>query len=104
MFRAARRRRPDSTLALAPFVAAALREQKALQGEERIKRGIGRATEDDYVFDRSDTPGEPRNPDTFGSRFYELIRGKKLPRIRLHDLRHSFASLSLVAGADLKLT
>ena len=64
---------------------------------------MGRATEDDYVFDRSDRRGEPRNPDTFGSRFHELIRRKKLLRIRLHDLRHSFASLSLVAGADLKL-
>jgi len=95
--------RSARTLALAPFVVAALREQKALQGEVRINRGMGRATEDDYVFDRSDRRGEPRNPDTFGSRFHELIRRKKLSRIRLHDLRHSFASLSLVAGADLKL-
>ncbi|HEX3456966.1 MAG TPA: tyrosine-type recombinase/integrase [Candidatus Baltobacteraceae bacterium] len=95
--------RSARTLALAPFVVAALREQKALQGEVRMNRGMGRATKDDYVFDRSDRPGELRNPDTFGSRFYELIRRKKLPKIRLHDLRHSFASLSLVAGADLKL-
>jgi integrase len=95
--------RSARTLALAPFVAAALREQKALQGEVRISKGMGRSTDDDYVFDRSDRPGEPRPPDTFGSRFYELIRRKKLPKIRLHDLRHSFASLSLVAGADLKL-
>lgn len=82
---------------------AALREQSALQGEVRINKGMGRANGDDYVFDRSDRRGEPWNPDTFGSRFYSLVRRKKLPKVRLHDLRHSFASLSLVAGADLKL-
>jgi hypothetical protein len=64
---------------------------------------MGRAADHDYVFDRSDRRGEPWNPDTFGSRFYSLVRRKKLPTVRLHDLRHSFASLSLVAGADLKL-
>jgi integrase len=95
--------RSARTLALAPFVVAALREQRALQGEVRINKGMGRASDDDYVFDRSDRRGEPWNPDTFGSRFYSLVRRKKLPTVRLHDLRHSFASLSLVAGADLKL-
>ena len=95
--------RSARTLSLPPFVVAALREQKAQQREIRIRRGMGRASNDDYVFDRSDRPGEARNPDTFGSRFHELVHRKKLPRIRLHDLRHSFASLSLVAGADLKL-
>ena len=58
------------TLALAPFVMAALGEQRALQVKARINRGMGRATADDYVFDRSDRPGELRNPDTFGWRFY----------------------------------
>jgi integrase len=95
--------RSARTLALAPFVVAALREQRAAQGEIRINKGMGRATDEDYVFDRSDRRGEPWNPDTFGSRFYSLVRRKKLPKVRLHDLRHSFASLSLVAGADLKL-
>lgn len=82
--------RSARTLALASFVVAALREQKALQGERRIGRGMGHATHADY-------------PDTFGSRFFELVRRKKLAKVRLHDLRHSFASLSLIAGADLKL-
>lgn len=90
-------------MALPPFVVAALREQRVLQGEIRINKGMGRASGEDYVFDRSDRRGEPWNPDTFGSRFYSLVRRKKRPKIRLHDLRHSFASLSLVAGADLKL-
>jgi hypothetical protein len=39
----------------------------------------------------------------YGSRFCSLFRRKKLPTVQLHDPAHSFASLSLVAGADLKL-
>jgi integrase len=95
--------RSARSLALPPFVVAALREQQVLQGKARLRLGMGNAAETDYVFDRSDRRGAPWNPDTFGSRFYSLVRRKKLPVVRLHDLRHSFASLSLVAGADLKL-
>jgi integrase len=29
------------------------------------------------------------------------VRDAKLPKVRLHDLRHSFASLLLAAEADL---
>ncbi len=34
--------------------------------------------------------------------FAAIARQAGLPRVRLHDLRHSFASLLLAAGADLK--
>lgn len=69
--------RSARTLVLAPFVVAALRSQKALQGKERLGLGIGRVSDGDYVFDRNDRRGEPWNPDTFGSRFYSLVRWKK---------------------------
>jgi integrase len=44
----------------------------------------------------------PWNPNTFGLTFARVVRDAKLPKVRLHDLRHSFASLLLAAGADLK--
>ena len=34
--------------------------------------------------------------------FSAIAREAGLPRVRLHDLRHSFASLLLAGGADLK--
>ncbi len=44
----------------------------------------------------------PWNPNTFGLTFAQIARDAKLPQGPLHDLRHSFASLLLAGGADLK--
>jgi integrase len=51
---------------------------------------------------RDAADGEPWNPNTFGIAFARIAREAKLPKVRLHDLRHSFASLLLAGGADLK--
>ncbi|HLY01865.1 MAG TPA: tyrosine-type recombinase/integrase [Candidatus Cybelea sp.] len=51
------------------------------------------------VFERD---GEPWNPNTFGTAFARIASEANLPKVRLHDLRHSFASLLLAGGADLK--
>ena len=42
------------------------------------------------------------NPDSFSSAFARLIARSSLPKVRLHDLRHSHATLALTAGTDLK--
>jgi len=91
--------RSARTLALASFVVAALRQQKAEQSERRLFFGLGR-DENAYVFDRADC--EPTNPDSFSWSFAELVRRAKLPKVRLHDLRHSHATIALAAGTDLK--
>lgn len=44
----------------------------------------------------------PIKPDRLGELFHRLVREADLPPIRLHDLRHGAASLSLAAGNDLK--
>lgn len=46
--------------------------------------------------------GDPIKPDRLGELFRRLVRDADLPPIRLHDLRHGAASLSLAAGNDLK--
>jgi hypothetical protein len=56
--------------------------------------------ESDYVFDRTD--GSVWEPWTFSALFARLIQRANIPKNRFHDLRHSFASLSLEAGIDLK--
>ena len=42
-------------------------------------------------------------PEYLTARFRELIRQAGLPPIRLHDLRHTSASLALAAGVPLKV-
>ena len=46
--------------------------------------------------------GRPIWPGYVSDRFHALTDLVKLPRIRLHDLRHSAASLAIAAGVDLK--
>lgn len=53
-----------------------------------------------YVFTMPD--GRPWRPDSVSQAFTRLIKRLGLPPIRLHDLRHCAASLSLAAGLSMK--
>lgn len=55
----------------------------------------------DLVFTRED--GSPLRPDYVSHLFVRLVRRAGVPRIRLHDLRHTNASLALAAGVPLKV-
>jgi len=56
---------------------------------------------DGFVFCWPD--GRLLRPDWLTHRFAALIRGLKLPPVRLHDLRHGAATLALAAGADIRV-
>jgi integrase len=47
--------------------------------------------------------GKPIHPDTITRRFNRLVDMAGVPRIRLHDVRHTYATLSLDAGVDPKI-
>lgn len=47
--------------------------------------------------------GEPWNPNELSKQFSRLVRRKKLPLFRLHDMRHGYASLAFAAGVSLKV-
>jgi len=55
---------------------------------------------DSFVFDRFD--GQPWNPNEMSRMFSRLVRRKKLPAIRFHDLRHGYATLAFAAGVTMK--
>jgi integrase len=42
-------------------------------------------------------------PDSVTRQFGELSRCAGLPKIRLHDLRHTYATIALTAGAQAKV-
>jgi integrase len=80
------------------FVRSALRKHRLEQAERFLALGLGRSTPQTLIFERE---GKAWNPATFSSTFYRAMHKAKL-RIRFHDLRHAFATLSLRAGVGLK--
>jgi integrase len=63
--------------------------------------GFGCPSEPDLVFCRPD--GNGRDPDVVSHQFADLVRLANLPKIRLHDLRHTHATLALQAGVHPKV-
>ena len=56
---------------------------------------------DGLVFVRPDD--EPFHPDAVSKAFTRLVAACELPRIRFHDLRHTFATHALAAGVQPKI-
>jgi integrase len=88
------------SLALDPTTAAALREHRARQAEERLIVGPG-WQDSGLVFTWGD--GRPLHPERFSRWFERLAREAGLPKIRLHDVRHSYATAALAAGVPAKV-
>jgi integrase len=86
------------SIVLPAFAIDRLRIHRREQKDRFEKLGAWR-TNESLVFDRE---GEPWCPNTFGLWFARLVRRFKLPPVRLHDLRHSYATLMLESGVDLK--
>jgi len=87
-------------IALDRATVAALRQHREAQNEERLI--LGASYEDnDLVFSRED--GSPIWPRSLTRSFARLVEAAGLPRIRLHDLRHTHATLALQAGIHPKV-
>lgn len=56
---------------------------------------------DAYVFAKPD--GRPVHPHLMSDAFKKLVKHSGLPRIRLHDLRHTHATLLLKEGVPIKV-
>ena len=46
--------------------------------------------------------GVPIFPDSVLHMLHRVLKGAGLPRVRFHDLRHTFATLALQNGVDVK--
>ena len=79
-----------------------LKEEKRKQEENKIKVGNQWDEGDlpNLVF--TDGKGKLVNPTTFYSRFKKTMKEAGLPNIRIHDLRHGYATLALESGVDVK--
>jgi integrase len=83
-----------------PGTVDVLRRHQARQLAEAASWGPG-WNDLGLVFTKED--GTLLRPDAVTALFRRLVRRNALPRIRLHDLRHTHASLALAAGVDLKV-
>lgn len=87
-------------VALSPMLVLELRQHRRQQAETLLKLGV-RLTDDHHVVTRED--GEPIQPRSLSRAFRKFMRRHKLPRIRLHDLRHSHATHLLAEGIHPKI-
>jgi integrase len=86
---------------------AMLRKLRAEQAELKLRLGDGYQDEG-YLFCQSD--GRPYHPERFSREFDRNQRylcrdhpDQQIPRLSLHGLRHTWATLALTAGIDIKI-
>lgn len=77
-----------------------LTAHRKAQSAERLRVGLGK-DERGWVF--TNELGERLSPDWISGRFDYLVKTAKLPKIRLHDTRHTAASLMIAAGVPAKV-
>jgi len=87
-------------VSLSPSTAIVLREHRELQ--EKMQQSLGLTlTDEDLVFCQID--GKPLLPDSITHAWMKLARRTGMKGIRLHDARHTHASLMLKQGIHPKI-
>ena len=87
-------------VSLSPSLAALLREYR--EDQELMRKQMGNPlTGEDFVFSWPD--GRPLDPDVVTKAFHRIAGKAGLKNIRLHDLRHTHATLMLKAGVHPKV-
>jgi integrase len=92
--------RSRRTVALDPGTVEVLRAHRKAQLEDRLMFGAN-WQETGLIFVNSN--GEALHPDRVSKLFDRAVAQSDLPRIRLHDLRHTHATLALHAGVHPKI-
>ena len=88
------------TIALDPVTLEVLKAHAARQADEQSSWQEGAATAD-LVFTRPD--GRPLVPWAVSKAFRDHGRAALLPRIPLHGLRHTYATLALASGVNPRI-
>jgi integrase len=88
------------SISLAPVVVAALRSHRKRQLQRRLAAGPSWKDQDLTFSTGIGTPLDPRN---LALDYDRMIEKAEVPRIRFHDLRHTFATIGLAQGVHPKV-
>jgi len=88
-------------IALSPSNALIIEEHRKAQEEMRESLQLSPVTENDLVFSHWD--GSPLLPDSVTHAWVKLVRKCGLNGIRLHDARHTHATIMLKQGVHPKI-
>lgn len=88
------------TIDLPDGLVPILERHRVLQAEDRHKLGSGYHP-GNHVYCQAD--GSPYCPGYLSKKFNAFLKKRKLKQIRLHDLRHSHATLMLACGIPAKV-
>lgn len=100
VFRSPKTAKGRRMVSLSPSAVLLLQEHRDKQEAQRAKLGMP-LKEDDLIF--SDLEGKSLLPDTVSHAWTKLVKRSGLEGIRLHDARHTHASLMLKQGAHPKV-
>ena len=82
-----------------PDMVDALRKHVVAQLELRMRLGLGKPADDDFVFAELD--GSPRGPRAFSSEWADCTASIGMPDVVFHALRHTHASQLIDANVDI---
>jgi integrase len=87
-------------IVLDPATVSALRKLRTEQMKVHLRQGLSwRESQPVFVTEA----GHPYHPERVSKLFAQAAKQAGLPRIRLHDLRHTYATLALGAGVHPKV-
>jgi hypothetical protein len=81
------------------YAVGVLRAHRLALSEQRLALGMGALTADDYVFPQAD--GTSQLPNSISTEWIKTRAAAKLPRVSLHALRHTHASICIARGMDV---
>lgn len=93
-------KRSKRKIPLPPSVVTMLRRHRIEQNERRLLAGAAWGS-GDFVFESG--AGQPVDPDAITHAFQRARQAAGIDGVRLHDLRHSFATLQMASGTHARV-
>jgi len=81
--------------------AAMMRQHRRAQREDQMAMGPEWGNDGDLAF--TDEAGGSIRPEWFSKEFGRVVAASGVPRIRLHDVRHTYATIALKTGIPAKV-